>query len=243
MGVSGTVNKHLCSGGPDVSLSGAHSPGSSRHAQRPRLQHCRRESRSEIPSKVLPSPPPVSLIALLLGAAGSHTGQESGKSSPPPSLLSPIPKYKGVLADSLGGPLVGRGWRQNLSFPRTRQGRMVPELWDSHCCRRPRQQRVTPTLGVSDETRPRENLLESCAPAQGPGPFVPQCTECSRSGSAVLPSSSLRNHHVQQQCAYLSVLELGQDGGLDIFTPNPPLFCNAKNTSDTHEIVTKPRPS
>lgn len=107
MGVSGTVNKHLCSGGPDVSLSGAHSPGSSRHAQRPRQQHCRRESRSEIPSKVLPSPPPVSLIALLLGAAGSHTGQESGKSSPPPSLLSPIPKYKGVLADSLGG---GRSW-------------------------------------------------------------------------------------------------------------------------------------
>ena len=63
------------------------------------------------------------------------------------------------------------------------QGRTVPELWDSHPWRYPRQQRVTPIRGPLDETRPRENLPESCTPAQGLGPFLPQCRMCSRRGS------------------------------------------------------------
>lgn len=95
------------------------------------------------------APPPIS-PTVLPGAGGGRTGQEAGKSSPSPSLLSQIPKYKGVLAES-------RGAGGRLLAQRTLQGRMVPELRGPRPWRRTRQHRVTPTLGTLDETRPIKN--------------------------------------------------------------------------------------
>lgn len=220
---------NICPRSPDVSLSGSRSTG------RPGA-HTSSSSTAEEGDKVWDSVGDAYLPSS--HQPGSHTGQEAGKSPPPPPLLSQIPKYKGGLTFS-GGP----AWKD--SFRRTLQGKTVPELWDSHPWRRPRQWRVTPTRGSLDETRPRENLPGELHPSSGswsPPPSVHgllrECVVCT---AKYFPPLIFTTTTCNRHFYHPSFLEMGQNWDLGIFTPNPIFFCNAENRSDIYETITKHR--